>query len=136
MKNYRCPSCGKRYDPAKEDLCPYCGDPPAPGILSSIERERSEFRHREEIRRDSDPHCHEDDAWTGSYGARVHEHAPHFTQNSAQTRSQAQQRPRARARKGKQPKPWLPLLIFLIPFLLMLLGMFLSVILEVLENFY
>ena len=133
MKNYRCHECGKLYDPVKKDLCPACGAAPAPGLLSTIERRRSAAEHLREERGNSAADCHEDDAWTGSYGAQVHSHAAHFTPNTAprtrqpasperQTASRPAQARLAANRGRQQSKPWAFLVVFFLPFIIFLLA--------------
>ncbi len=70
MPRYRCASCGKLFDPSKNELCPKCGAAVAPSVLTRIERKTTAERLRAEGMRDYDDHCHEDDGWkSNSYGA-------------------------------------------------------------------
>lgn len=72
MKNYRCASCGKRFDPEKDEICPGCGAAVAPSVLTRIERKRTAVRLRAEGKMNYDTHCHEDETWNGSDAARNH----------------------------------------------------------------
>lgn len=72
MPSYRCITCGKIFDPEKYEICPGCGDAVAPSVLTRVERKRTAARLRAEGMYDYDDHCHEDDAWKGSYGSQVH----------------------------------------------------------------
>ena len=72
MRNYKCASCGKLFDPEKNEICPRCGTAVAPSVLTRIERKRTAQRLRAEGKLNYDEHCHEDDAWKGSYGASTH----------------------------------------------------------------
>ena len=69
---YKCPTCGKVYNPEKDEICPRCGDAAAPSVLTRIERKRTAQRLRAEGKFDYDEHCHEDDAWRQSYGSSTH----------------------------------------------------------------
>ena len=75
MPSYRCITCGKIFDPEKFEICPGCGDAVAPSVLTRVERKRTAARLRAEGMYDYDDHCHEDDAWKGSYGSQVHKTA-------------------------------------------------------------
>ena len=75
MNGYRCPSCGKSFDPEKNDICPACGTAVAPSVMTRIERKRTAQRMRAEGKFNYDEHCHEDDTWKGSYGAQTHREA-------------------------------------------------------------
>lgn len=71
MRNYRCISCGKLFDPEKEEICPACGAAVAPSVLTRIERKRTAARLRAEGNTHFDERCHEDDGWSSnSYGAQ------------------------------------------------------------------
>ena len=70
MPSYRCITCGKIFDPEKNEICPACGDAVAPSVLTRVERKQTAARLRAEGMYDYDDHCHEDDAWKGSYGSR------------------------------------------------------------------
>ena len=72
MITYKCASCGRIFNPEKHEICPRCGDAVAPSVLTRIERKHTAQRMREEGRLNYDDHCHEDDAWTQSYGAGTH----------------------------------------------------------------
>ena len=72
MLSYRCPTCGKSYDAEKTEICPACGAAVAPSVLTRIERKTTAARLRAEGMTHYDDHCHEDDAWKGSYGAQTH----------------------------------------------------------------
>ena len=74
MPGYRC-SCGKIYNPETDEFCPKCGVATPPSILSRVERKETAARLRAEGMTHYDDHCHEDDAWRGSYGAQVHREA-------------------------------------------------------------
>ncbi len=71
MRGYRCESCGKTFDPEKEDLCPRCGATVRPSVLTGIQRKQNAAWLRSEGKH-ADPGCHEDDAWSASYGAQTH----------------------------------------------------------------
>ena len=75
MKNYRCQSCGKLFDPEKMEICPSCGAAPAPSVMTRIERKQTAQRLRAEGKFNYDEHCHEEDSWKGSYGASTHREA-------------------------------------------------------------
>lgn len=77
MRGYRCTSCGKLFDPEKNEICPACGAAVAPSVMTRIERKRTAQRMREEGKFNYDDHCHEDDSWKGSYGAQTHRAAVH-----------------------------------------------------------
>ena len=72
MITYKCPSCGKLYNPEKNEICPKCGDATAPSVMTQIERRRIAQWLRTEGSHSYDQHCHDDDAWANSYGAAVH----------------------------------------------------------------
>ena len=72
MPSYRCVNCGKIFDPERYEICPGCGDAVAPSVLTRVERKRTAARLRAEGMYDYDDHCHEDDAWKGSYGSQAH----------------------------------------------------------------
>lgn len=72
MKNYRCATCGKLFDPEKSEICPSCGAAVAPSVLTRIERKQTAVRLRAEGKLNYDDHCHEDDAWVGSAAAQNH----------------------------------------------------------------
>lgn len=72
MPKYQCLSCGKRFDPEKNDICPRCGAAVAPSVTTRIERKQTAQRMRAEGQFHYDEHCHEDDPWKGSYGAETH----------------------------------------------------------------
>ena len=76
MRGYRCESCGKTFDPEKEDLCPRCGATVRPSVLTGIQRKKNAAWLRSEGKF-ADPGCHEDDAWSASYGAQTHRAAVH-----------------------------------------------------------
>lgn len=76
MRGYRCESCGKTFNPEKEDLCPRCGATVRPSVLTGIQRKKNAAWLRSEGKF-ADPGCHEDDAWSASYGARTHRAAVH-----------------------------------------------------------
>lgn len=69
---YRCPTCGKSFDAERNEICPACGAAVAPSVLTRIERKHTAARLRAEGMTHYDEHCHEDDAWKGSYGAQAH----------------------------------------------------------------
>ena len=69
---YQCASCGKYFNPEKDEICPKCGAAAAPSVMTRIERRRTAERLRAEGKFDYDDHCHEDDSWAGSYGASAH----------------------------------------------------------------
>ena len=75
MRNYRCATCGKLFDPEKNEICPACGTAVAPSALTRVERKQTAARLRAEGMTHYDDHCHEDDAWKGSYGAQTHRSA-------------------------------------------------------------
>lgn len=77
MRGYRCPSCGKLFDPEKDEICPACGAAVAPSVMTRIERKRTAQRMRAEGKYNYDEHCHEDDTWKGSYAAQTHREAVH-----------------------------------------------------------
>ncbi len=122
MRGYRCPSCGKLYDPEKIELCPACGAAPAPSIWTGIERKRTAARFRDEERQGSHPHCHEDDAWTGSYGAKTHSAAVQRQEDHYRHAASAHSKQGKTGKKGLgqllKEHPWLILLFFLLPYLL------------------
>ncbi len=72
MLRYRCTNCGKYFNPEKTEICPACGTAAAPSVLTRIERKQTAARLRAEGMTHYDDHCHEDDAWRGSYGAQAH----------------------------------------------------------------
>lgn len=72
MPSYRCITCGKTFDPEKDEICPRCGTIVAPSVLAQIERKQTAARLRREAKENADPHCHEDDAWRGSSAAEAH----------------------------------------------------------------
>ena len=72
MIRYKCPSCGKYFDPEKNEICPRCGAAVAPSVMTRIERKQTAQRLRAEGKFNYDEHCHEDDAWAQSYGAGTH----------------------------------------------------------------
>lgn len=72
MRNYRCISCGKLFDPEQFEICPKCGAAVAPSVMTRLERKHTAQRLRAEGKTNYDEHCHEDDAWKGSYGAGAH----------------------------------------------------------------
>lgn len=72
MSAYRCITCGKTFDPAKDEICPRCGTFVAPAVLTQIERQKTAARLRADALENDDPHCHEDDSWSGSRAARIH----------------------------------------------------------------
>ena len=72
MPYYRCMTCGKTFDPEKNEICPACGAAVAPSVLTRVERKQTAARLRAEGMYDYDEHCHEDDAWKDSYGAQAH----------------------------------------------------------------
>lgn len=76
MRGYHCESCGKAFDPEKDELCPRCGATVRPSVLTGIQRKKNAAWLRSEGKY-ADPGCHEDDAWSGSYGARTHRAAVH-----------------------------------------------------------
>lgn len=76
MRGYRCESCGKTFNPEKEDLCPRCGATVRPSVLTGIQRKKNAAWLRSEGKF-ADPGCHEDDAWSASYGAQTHRAAVH-----------------------------------------------------------
>ena len=69
MRNYKCASCGKNFDPEKEDICPACGAAVAPSVMTRIERKRTAQRMRAEGKFNYDDHCHEDDSWKNRIAA-------------------------------------------------------------------
>ena len=75
MPSNRCLTCGKTFDPEKREICPACGAAVAPSVLTRVERKQTAARLRAEGMYDYDDHCHEDDAWKGSYGSQVHKTA-------------------------------------------------------------
>lgn len=75
MPIYRCITCGKTFDPERNEICPSCGAAVAPSVLTRVERKQTAARLRAEGMYDYDDHCHEDDAWKGSYGAQTHKAA-------------------------------------------------------------
>lgn len=68
MASYRCESCGKSFDPNKSEICPGCGAAVPPKVLTRLQRRQGAAGFVQEERENHDPKCHEDDAWTGSYG--------------------------------------------------------------------
>lgn len=68
MASYRCESCGKSFDPNKSEICPGCGAAVPPKVLTRLQRRQGAAGFVKEERDNHDPKCHEDDAWTGSYG--------------------------------------------------------------------
>lgn len=72
MQGYKCASCGKVFDPSRKEFCPGCGTAVAPSVLTRIERKKTAQRLRAEGMRDYADNCHEDDAWSDSYGASTH----------------------------------------------------------------
>lgn len=72
MRLYQCASCGKRFDPEKNEICPRCGAAVAPSVLTRMERKQTAQRLRADGKLNNDDHCHEDDSWTDSYGASTH----------------------------------------------------------------
>lgn len=72
MPAYRCITCGKTFDAAKDEICPRCGTFVAPAVLTQIERQKTAARLRADALENDDPHCHEDDSWSGSQAARIH----------------------------------------------------------------
>ena len=75
MPRYCCMTCGKYFDPEKIEICPTCGAAAAPSVMTRVERKQTAARLRAEGMYDYDDHCHEDDAWKGSYGSQVHKTA-------------------------------------------------------------
>ena len=72
MPIYRCPQCGKSFNPEKLEICPRCGGAVAPSVMTRVERKQTAERLRAEGKMNYDEHCHEDDAWKDSYGASTH----------------------------------------------------------------
>ena len=160
MRGYRCLSCSKVFDPEKNEICPACGAAVAPSVLTRIERKRTAVRLRAEGMTHYDDHCHEDDAWKGSYGAaahrtavRAHEaelragYAAHKASDvttrgaEAATRGAAPAPARRNAKKKKSlmeklhDKPGRILLIFLIPVVLRIVFGLLSALVEWVREF-
>lgn len=88
MINYRCKDCGKVFHPEKHEICPRCGLAVDPTVLRQLERARTEAGFLAEEREGHDPDCHEDDAWTGSYGDKRY-HATHHPHTGSGPASQA-----------------------------------------------
>lgn len=72
MMKYKCPSCGKVFNPEKDEICPKCGEAAAPSVMTRLERRRAAQWLRAEGNHHYDEHCHDDDAWKQSYGADTH----------------------------------------------------------------
>ena len=144
MPSYRCLTCGKTFDPERNEICPSCGDAVAPSVLTRVERKQTAARLRAEGMYDYDDHCHEDDAWKNSYGAEAHKAAVQtheanlragysahsaydVTQSTAQGNAASQYRPvpgTQTNRNQSRNTPNLAALKFLIP-----LGIILTIIL-------
>lgn len=151
MINYCCQTCGKRFDPEKEEICPCCGAAAAPSVLTRIERKQTAARLRAEGMTHYDDHCHEDDAWKGSYGAQAHRaavrsheadlragyrahDAADVTVRGAASALQAEKSQKSRSNPNRRPMGMLMLLIiFLLPLLLMILGSIFSAIIRLLS---
>ena len=117
MASYRCESCGKSFDPNKSEICPSCGSAVPPKVLIRIQRRQGVAGFLREERENHDPKCHEDDAWTGSYGEQLyhqrssgHSHAAGSRVASANpfklqySSSHTQTRANQHARSGKPRK--------------------------------
>ena len=161
MRNYRCISCGKLFDPEKEEIGPACGAAVAPSVLPRIERKRTAARLRAEGNTHFDERCHEDDGWSSnSYGAQsrraavraheaelragyaAHSSADHPTRVSNANAGQSAGASAAPARKRKKTlgdrvhqNPALLLLILLLPLALAFATGFIRSFLAWLEGF-
>jgi hypothetical protein len=151
MNGYRCQSCGKAFDPEKTEICPACGAAAAPSVMTRIERKRTAVRLRAEGMLHYDDHCHDDDAWKGSYGAQAHRSAVQAHEANIRanyrahdaadvTTRDAKPAPRSKKQENKlakllQTRPILiALLFFLIPLICILLGSILSAVIRLVES--
>lgn len=66
MMRYKCPTCGKAYNPERENICPRCGQATPPSVTTQIERRKIARWLRSEGSHSYDHHCHDDDAWAQS----------------------------------------------------------------------
>lgn len=149
MLNYCCQTCGKRFDPERTEICPNCGTAAAPSVITRIERKQTAARLRAEGMTHYDDHCHEDDAWKGSYGAQSHRAAvrSHEANLRASYRAHdaadvtvrdagpAQAEGSGRKQEKRQRSRFGLILLFaLLPALLTILGKLISSVLELLQR--
>lgn len=150
MRGYPCQSCGKVFDPEKSDICPACGAAVSPAVLTRIERKNIARWLRTEGQTHYDEHCHEDDAWAGSYGAQTHQaavrsheaelragYAAHIPADHPSLRAgttlpeEASGANSQRNAKQSEKKSRAPLLIF---FIILVIYFLIRIIPEILEN--
>ena len=77
MAKFQCGSCGKKFDVSKNEICPACGAAVQPSVLIKYQRRQGAAGFLREEREGHDPKCHDDDAWTGSYGDKVYHQREH-----------------------------------------------------------
>ena len=154
MAYYKCAACGRSFNPERDEICPRCGTIVAPSVLAQVERKQTAARLRADALENEDTHCHEDDAWLGSYAAQAHRaRTAAWHESTARTNDpynaasaktgQASERPQAPAQNvtrptnsGKQKKPIPLILLILIPFFIVMLVNILRGILQVLGTVF